>query len=129
MFLINCCYSVAKGSLPETIFIQIDGGSENANTLLPAFCTLLACKYRKLGCKKIVLTRLPVGHTHEDCDAQFGVIWRATRNESICTPQEYKKLVLRCLGGGKKAVRVVDLMAVPDYEVIFKDCIDQEFGQ
>lgn len=116
--------------MPHTLFIQIDGGPENSNVLIPAFCSLIATRYANLGCERVVLTRLPVGHTHEDCDAQFAVIWKATRNQPICTPQEYKKLVLKCFGGGEgKKVRVVDLMAIPDYARIFQDCIDPHFGQ
>ena len=53
------------GKLPETIFIQIDGGPENATKTLLAVCALIVHKQLG-GCKQIILTRLPVGHTHED---------------------------------------------------------------
>jgi hypothetical protein len=36
---------------------------------------------------RIEVARLPVGHTHEDIDAMFGVLWRATRGQTIMTPQ------------------------------------------
>ena len=48
--------------LPNTIFYQVDGGSENANSDLLAICELIVA--RGLA-QKVVLTRLPVGHTHE----------------------------------------------------------------
>ena len=60
----------SNGKLPDTIYHQIDGGSENANLATIAVAELLV--YRGLT-KKVVLTRLPVGHTHEDIDARFGV--------------------------------------------------------
>lgn len=49
-----------NGTLPDTIYHQIDGGSENANLTTLAIAELLV--HRGL-CKKVVLTRLPVGHT------------------------------------------------------------------
>lgn len=69
--------------LPHTVYLQIDGGSENANKYTLAICELLIV--RRL-CKKVVLTRLPVGHTHENIDAKFALIWVEARNETILTP-------------------------------------------
>jgi hypothetical protein len=51
-----------RARLPHTIFYQIDGGSENANSDLLAICELIVA--RGLA-HKVILTRLPVGHTHE----------------------------------------------------------------
>lgn len=51
-----------KGSLPPVIYHQIDGGSENTAKAFMAICELLVA--RRVT-QKIVLTRLPVGHTHE----------------------------------------------------------------
>jgi hypothetical protein len=52
---------------PEVIYFQVDGGPENANVCVLAFCELLVA-LRMAG--KVILTRLPVGHTHEDIDAR-----------------------------------------------------------
>lgn len=73
-----------EGRLPDTIFVRIDGGSENANKYLLAVCELLVA--RRLT-KNIVLSRLPVGHTHEDIDGKFGCLWRGFRNNFTITPQ------------------------------------------
>ena len=116
---------ISLGKLPHTVYIQIDGGSENANKLTLAMMSLIVAKATKLGCHQIFLTRLPPGHTHEDCDAQFGVIWTATRNKPILSPAEYKVLVQECLGKSLP-VRVVDIYNVPDYIVWFQDCIDPD---
>jgi hypothetical protein len=50
--------------LPPTIYIQIDGGPDLANKSFYAIMTLLVAR-QVGGVKKIVVTRLPVGHTHE----------------------------------------------------------------
>ena len=52
------------GVLPKTIYVQVDGGPENANKLVLAVLTYLMTK-RIGGCQKMFVTRLPVGHTHE----------------------------------------------------------------
>jgi hypothetical protein len=113
------------GKLPHTVYIQIDGGSENANKLTLAMMCLIVAKATKLGCQQLFLTRLPPGHTHEDCDAQFGVIWKATRNKPILSPAEYKAIVEECLGKSLP-VRVIDMYNVPDYVKFFEDCIDPD---
>lgn len=46
------------GKLPDTIFIQIDGGGENTAKITLAMCELLVAKGLT---KKIIVTRLPVG--------------------------------------------------------------------
>ena len=119
-------YLFILGKLPHTIYIQIDGGSENANKLTLALMNLIVSRAAKLGCYQLILTRLPPGHTHEDCDAQFGVIWTATRNKPILTPNEYKVLIEECLGGSIP-VRVVDIYNVPNYNDWFADCMDPDF--
>ena len=50
------------GVLPRTFNWQIDGGPENATVITIAIAELLV--HRGL-CNEVVLTRLPVGHTHE----------------------------------------------------------------
>jgi hypothetical protein len=83
------------GRLPDTVYIQIDGGSENANKYLLAICEILVSLN---WCKRIFLTRLPVGHTHEDIDAKFGELWKKIRNCSVVTPQQYKEFLYHVFG-------------------------------
>jgi len=61
---------------PEKIYWQVDGGPENANKCILGFCEYLVAV---TPIKQIVLSRLPVGHTHEDIDAKFGTIWTNIR--------------------------------------------------
>ena len=49
----------------------MDGGSENANQYMIGIFELIIA----VGLtKNIEMTRLPVGHTHEDIDGRFGVL-------------------------------------------------------
>lgn len=120
--------SPVTGNLPDTVYFQIDGGSENANKYMLAVCELLII--RRL-CVKIVWTRLPVGHTHENIDAKFGVIWTAARNKTILTPDEYKNMIISSCSKKGQKTRVVDVHIVPDFKAYFndEDCIDRAFGK
>jgi hypothetical protein len=110
---------------PNVIYHQIDGGPENANEEFLAICALLvACRL----VYKVVLTRLPVGHTHEDIDGLFALIWRMLRDEHIYTPYEFAKLIVTALKK-KVKVNVVDLFCLPDYVSVLEDCIDPVLGR
>ena len=114
-----------SGRLPKVLYHQIDGGPENANVEFLAVCHLLvACGIFE----KIVLTRLPVGHTHEDIDALFALIWKRLRDEHIYTVEDFAKMVCQVLNK-KVRVNVVDLYAVPDYVSMFADCVDPSVGR
>jgi len=58
-FILNR-YIQDGGKLPNTIFIQIDGGGENTAKIALALYELLIAKGLT---KKIIVTRLPVGTT------------------------------------------------------------------
>jgi hypothetical protein len=75
-----------ENELPPTFYYQIDGGSENTAQLIYVFMEFMIAK--RLF-QKIVLTRLIVGHTHEDIDAVFGRVWKGIRNKHVLTPQDY----------------------------------------
>ena len=52
--------------LASTLFLQVDGGQENLY-----FIQLGALLVARGLCESFILTRLPVGHTHEDIDARY----------------------------------------------------------
>ncbi len=60
------------GVLPDTLYYQIDGGSENTAKAVLFLCELIVA--RRLV-KQLVLSRLMVGHTHSDIDSAFSRIW------------------------------------------------------
>jgi len=85
-------YCLANNKLmPDVLFLQIDGGPENTSKTFYAMLDQLV----KLGVfKKIEVCRLPVGHTHEDIDALFGTLWKASQHKTLITPQEWKRMAL-----------------------------------
>jgi hypothetical protein len=77
---------------PEVLFFQIDGGSENTAKSVIAMMELLVAQ--RLGFN-IVLSRLPVGHTHEDIDAKFAKIWKRIRNAHVLSVAMYQAHVIQ----------------------------------
>jgi hypothetical protein len=85
--------NLIQGKLPPILYLQLDNCSrENKNKYLIGFCHLLV----HLGVfKKIKISFLPVGHTHEDCDQMFSCISRRIRHEDIITLEDLKKHVIK----------------------------------
>jgi len=109
------------GKLPDTVFAQIDGGSENANTTMKGICELLVARGLT---KQVVLTRLPPGHTHEDIDAVFGKIWKYVAGRTIYTPQGYHRALVESLRRRNIDTTVVNIFCVPDYRLYMKEYLD-----
>ena len=91
-YMIHCVHSEikrcidAKLPLPEKIYLQIDGASDNTGyAVMAALEHLVAAGL----CTVIEVWRLPVGHTHEDIDGRFGVLSMHIREQSIETPQKF----------------------------------------
>jgi hypothetical protein len=112
---------VEEGKLPDTIYHQIDGGSENTAKAWFALCELIVA--RRL-CKRIVLSRLMVGHTHEDIDSKFGILWKKIRHKYVYTPQQYDTCISKYLSTKRKSCTVVDVFAVPDFKKLLDDYVD-----
>jgi hypothetical protein len=115
----------SDNKLPKTLFFQIDGGSENANVYLIAICELLVSKRLT---SKIYLTRLPVGHTHEDIDSKFGYIWKKLRSVAIISPQEQERKLREIFSSSKLKFDLVDVKIVPDYKLLLESSIDPHFA-
>ena len=63
---------IMEDDIPEVLYLQVDGGSENWNQVLFGLIDLLFDLYGKL--KKVIVSRLPVGHTHIDVDRFFSYL-------------------------------------------------------
>lgn len=108
------------GYYPERLFVQCDGGSENANKYLLAMLELLVVKR---CCREVFFTRLPTGHTHEDIDAEFSVIKSCFKNESCETVQMYKERIETAFADTTLNARIEDVYAVPNYSSLLENCI------
>eukprot|EP01031_Cornospumella_fuschlensis_P032420 gene32420-39203_t len=109
---------------PEEIYIQVDGGSENANKYVLAMLELLVVKR---FARVIFYTRLPTGHTHEEIDAIFGSIWNAFKNSPCLTLSQYKRVIESVFSSSNLQTEVRDLFIIPDYVKIIGPCIDGKF--
>jgi len=69
-----------------------------------------------------------VGHTHEDIDARFAVIWNALRLQHLLSPQSYTKAIVGAFDQ-KIPVKVEDIWVVPNYTHYFSKSIDKKFGR
>jgi hypothetical protein len=118
-------YEAHDHRLPPVLYHQIDGGPENANTEFYGICALLVASGLV---DRVVLTRLPVGHTHEDIDGCFALIWRRLRDAFVYTRDKFKKLIEDALSSKVKVI-VKELFVIPDYEKAMHGCFDPQFGR
>jgi len=79
--------------------------------------------------KKVVLTRLMVGHTHSDIDATFGTLWSSIRLKHVYTPSAYECEIVRALSTSSYKAKVVDIFAVPDYDAFLLPEVDKKFAR
>lgn len=119
-----------NGAFPEEIFLQIDGGSENANKFVLAMMELLVAKRLV---KKVWYTRLPTGHTHEDIDAVFALLWEWFKGKNILTPQQYKDELEEFFKESPSVhfrnLEVEDVFIVPDYIKFLQSHIDHKLAK
>ena len=116
---------IAKEPFPPVLFIQIDGGPENANVTMLALCELLVA--RGIVREKIVLCRLPVGHTHEDIDAVFALIWQRIKNDFVFTHQQYKLFILQALAKKALVQQVKDVFVLPNLSLLLSPHLNRGF--
>ncbi len=117
-----------EGRVPDIFYYQIDGGSENVAKSVIAVCEALVSRNIV---RKIVLSRLIVGHTHEDIDGKFGVVWTYIRNKTLLTPQQYEMALKKCLKkqNSDNFIEIIDLYTVPNYKTHFDEYSDLKFSR
>lgn len=119
-----------NGQYPDEIYLQVDGGSENANQWVLALLELLVVKRVT---KRIYFTRLPTGHTHEDIDAVFGVIWNALKSKNCETFEEFEEKVRNGFQRNenveqlyKNNLNIKTVAIIPDFVSLLSPCIDSK---
>ena len=113
------------GRLPRTLYVQIDGGSENANYVFLAWMEIIISL--EIGAEEIWVCRLRVGHNHADQDAKFGLLWKAARSDFLLTPQAYEELITRVVHEGvNNPAKLVDTFVIPDLVAAVDECIDPD---
>jgi hypothetical protein len=117
------------GYYPTEIYIQIDGGGENANEYVLHHCEHLVTKRMA---RKILLTRLPVGHTHDDIDGCFGIIWKYWyKYRNINNFSEFRQGVEQAFKDedGTKCFVYDWTMIVPDYKQCYDPVLDSRLSE
>ena len=115
-----------NGYYPEELFLQVDGGSENANQYLLTILELLVVKRMV---RVVWYTRLPTGHTHEDIDACFSIIWRCFRSQPCETLEAYRNLIAKELADSQIKAELFDVMIIPDYQAYLEGCMDTKLAK
>ena len=114
-----------NGRTPEKIYVQADGGGENANRFVLAFLEMLVAKRIV---REVWFTRLPVGHTHEDIDGVFGVIARLVGGRVIYTIIEYQTLISQRFKASGVQCKFEDVFVVPNYVSVLSPHIDPQLS-
>lgn len=111
---------------PETLYVQLDGGPENANKYVLAMLELLVVKRI---CKEVWYTRLPTGHTHEDIDGCFGIIWSALCTEPLITMDDWKVAIEKVFKESTIKAEIMDVWTVPNFVSTIEPCIIAGLGR
>lgn len=115
-----------EGRVPDTVYYQIDGGPENTANAVFGIAELTIVRGLT---KRVVITRLPVGHTHEDIDSKFAVIWKRIRNKFILSPIQYLREIEVALTTDRTPCNVHDIFIVPDYAAYIVPFLDPNIGR
>lgn len=108
------------GMYPRIIYLQVDGGCENANHTF--LCNLQHCVHLNMA-DKIVYTRLPSGHGHlQDIDGGFGVVKSILRNKNMAGLNDFKNYVKErlCDENSRIQFTVNDLYLIENWEEYYK---------
>jgi hypothetical protein len=115
-----------SGNYPTKIFLNIDGGGENANHTVLALLEQLVSKRIAL---EINYFRNPPGHTHGPLDGRFGNIKRAIRAHGFIGTLDDLKDVLEREGLFMGTVSVTNLTAIMDYAAYFDSVADEKLAR
>jgi hypothetical protein len=119
-------FRTTHGKYPEVLYLQVDGGCENANSHVLSMLELLVVKRM---CREVYFTRLPTGHTHEDIDAVFAVIWEACCYGPCLSLDDYKEKIEAAFKASTLKATVQDVMVIPDFVAFITPCQDKKLAR
>lgn len=79
------------GHYPKYFYLNVDGGSENANAAVLLFCELLVAK--RMVTTELIYSRNPTGHTHGPLDGRFSNIKDVILFHKIYTLDELERIL------------------------------------
>lgn len=116
------------GYYPTKIYCQLDGGKENANQYVLHHLEHLVTK--RIA-REIIFTRLPTGHTHDDVDACFAVVWKCwLRFRNIDTFKQFKQGIEDAFFNedGTKCIVHDWTLVIPDYIKFYTPVLDKNLS-
>jgi hypothetical protein len=72
----------------------------------------------------VYFTRLPTGHTLEDIDACFAIIWRIFRSGTCETLEKYKDMIEAAFKDSKLNAKMKNVYIIPNFQLFLEGCID-----
>jgi hypothetical protein len=68
------------------------------------------------------------GHTHEDIDALFALIWNMVKDEIVLTPSQFEAAIQKAFQK-LQDVKVINIHAVPNYSKYIDGYCDSDIGR
>jgi len=107
---------------PDVIYIQTDGGGENANMCVFGLLELLV-HWRVAHI--IIATRFATGHGHDDADGAFGHVKTAWKRMVMKTWAAFKKILEEKHEFSNLKSELVDVHCIHNYWAYFQGCFDK----
>ena len=107
------CWLNDKGRKPAIVYLQVDGGSENANKYLLALLEVIVAL--RLS-NYIIYSRLPTQHSHDDLDGGFGNVKQKLKDFPMLTWESFPERMRQCFGvDSRMPVHVEDLFIIHNW--------------
>jgi hypothetical protein len=118
-------YFERNGCAPDVLYVQNDGGGENANACFFALLEyLVVMRFTHL----ILATRFPTGHGHDDGDGGFGHVKKVWKGVVMKTWEKFRTVLEEKHKMSKLNTKMEDIHYVHDYWTFFRPCFDKKLS-
>ena len=115
-------YFERNGCAPDVLYMQNDGGGENANACFFALLEyLVIMRFTHL----ILATRFPTGHGHDDGDGGFGHVKKVWKGVVMKTWEAFRTILEEKHKMSMLNTKMEDIHYVHDYWKFFRPCLDK----